>query len=349
MRGTRAVIDSHLLPPRAAGRCAAVVGTLTRSTSPVEQPPARSQPHGFTLTAEEHRLLRGAPPPAALHWAAAAVGPGARVRSVRPLAGGTSAAVHALAVEDRAGQLHRLVLRRFVRANWLAEEPDLAEREAAALDLLRAGPLAAPRLVTVDARGEHADVPAVLMTRLPGRVEWNPPDRNAFLRRLAEPLPHIHALPVPAATPLPHYQPYALEMRRPPRWATQPEVWRRAIAILDGPAPAVAGCFIHRDYHPGNVLWTRGRVCGVIDWVNASIGVPEADVGHCRVNLADRFGQPAADRFLEIYQTISGRADYHPYWDIVAAIGGLDESADERPAPREEHFLANAVALLSVG
>ena len=39
-------------------------------------------------------MLRGAPPAAALHWAASAVGPGARGRLVRPLAGGTSSAVH---------------------------------------------------------------------------------------------------------------------------------------------------------------------------------------------------------------------------------------------------------------
>jgi aminoglycoside phosphotransferase (APT) family kinase protein len=312
----------------------------------MEETLGASPPHGYALSAEEHRLLRGRPPEAALRWAAAAIGPGARLRSIRPLAGGASAAVHALGVEDRAGRLHRLVLRRFVRAAWLAEEPDLAAREAAALDLLRASPIAAPRLVAVDPIGESAGAPAVLMTRLPGRIEWAPPDLDAFLRRLIAPLPIIHAMSVPPGALIPPYRPYALEMRRPPRWAAQPDVWRRAIEVCDGPAPSDERRFIHRDYHPGNVLWSRGRVSGVIDWVNASLGAPEADVGHCRCNLADRFGQPAADRFLALYRSVAGRDRYHPYWDIAAAIGGLDESNDERPDPATERFLALAVAAL---
>jgi aminoglycoside phosphotransferase (APT) family kinase protein len=98
---------------------------------------------------------------------------------------------------------------------------------------------------------------------------------------------------------------------------------------------------------PGNVLWRREKVSGVVDWVNASIGSPWADVGHCRVNLADRFGQPAAERFLDAYRAVSGRRDaYHPYWDISAAIGGLDESCDTEPSPGDERFLADAVSKL---
>jgi len=44
---------------------------------------------------------------------------------------------------------------------------------------------------------------------------------------------------------------------------------------------------------------------------------------------------------------VSGRTDeYHPYWDIAALIGGLDEDADQAPSPADERFLAAAVARL---
>jgi hypothetical protein len=44
---------------------------------------------------------------------------------------------------------------------------------------------------------------------------------------------------------------------------------------------------------------------------------------------------------------VSGSTDdYHPYWDISAAIGGLDEDADDQPSPADERFLAAAVARL---
>jgi len=127
---------------------------------------AQPQLHGFHLNPADERLLRGQPPPQALQWAAAAVGAGARVRAVRALEGGTSSAIHALSVEDASGRTHSLVLRRFVRLDWLAEEPDLAEREATALAVAADGQLPTPQLVATDPRGEAAGVPAVLMTRL---------------------------------------------------------------------------------------------------------------------------------------------------------------------------------------
>ena len=95
------------------------------------------------------------------------------------------------------------------------------------------------------------------------------------------------------------------------------------------------------------MLWHDGRVSGIVDWVNASIGSPWADVGHCRVNIASELGPGAADRFLDLYRAVSGRPEeYDPYWDISAAIGGLDEDADTQPSSADEQFLAAAVARL---
>jgi aminoglycoside phosphotransferase (APT) family kinase protein len=307
----------------------------------------REPVHGFDLSPKDERLLRGPVPPRALRWAASAVGAGARLCGTEALAGGTSSAVHALTFEGRDGRSHELVLRRFVREDWLAEEPDVAEREAAALALVAGRGLPTPALVAVDPDGGAVGVPAVLMSRLPGRIEWDPPDVEAFLQRLVEPLPSVHATPVPPGTPLPDYASYPLKLRRPPVWASEPQAWLRAIERLDGPPPSDERALIHRDYHPGNVLWENGRVSGLIDWVNASVGCPWADVGHCRVNLASELGLQAADRLLELFRAASGRSDdYDPYWDIAAAIGGLDEDVDEAPSPADERFLHAAVARL---
>ncbi len=307
----------------------------------------RQPPHGFKLSPPDELLLRGPVPIQALEWAAAAVGAGARVRRSRALAGGTSSAIHALSIEDAGGETRELVLRRFVRLDWLGEEPDLAEREATALRLLEGAGPPTPRLLAVDPDGLAAGAPAVLMTRLPGRIEWNPPVVAEFLRALAEPLPAIHAVTIPAGVGVPDYRPYRLEMHRAPAWASRPEVWLRAIEVVEGPELPGDRMFIHRDYHPGNVLWQAGKVSGLVDWVNASVGSPWADVGHCRVNIASELGQDAAERFLDAYRVASGRGDdYHPYWDISAAIGGLDESADEHPSPADEAFLAAAVGRL---
>ena len=42
---------------------------------------------------------------------------------------------------------------------------------------------------------------------------------------------------------------------------------------------------LHRDFHPLNVLVANGSVTGVIDWSNARLGEPAADVATARVLL----------------------------------------------------------------
>jgi aminoglycoside phosphotransferase (APT) family kinase protein len=197
----------------------------------------------------------------------------------------------------------------------------------------------------VDADGAAAGAPAVLMTRLPGVVVWRPPDLDAFLRALAAVLPAVHAVAVPAGE-LPDYRPYRLQLARPPAWSARGAMWHRAMAAFGRAVPAGERCLVHRDYHPGNVLWAGGAVTGVIDWPNASVGSPDADVGHCRMNLARVLGAAAADRFLALHRSLSGRGAYDPYWDVVAALGGFEQRDIERWTPAEEDFLARAVAAL---
>jgi aminoglycoside phosphotransferase (APT) family kinase protein len=263
--------------------------------------------------------------------------------------GASSSAVHALVVEDRDGRMHHVVLRRFTNAEWLAREPDLAAREVEALTLLEVTSLVTPTLIAVDATAAHCDVPAVLMTWLPGRPVDAPDDVDRFVTRLAEPLPLVHDLVLPATTAIPPYQPYDLERARrgelhPPAGTRDPAVWERAIEVHIGSPPAGHEVFLHRDYHPGNVLWRRGWITGVVDWVNASRGPADADLGHCRYNLALDFGLDAADRFLAAHRALTGERDYHPYWDIVAAAGMLPEYPEREAAA--DDFIARAVANL---
>jgi len=265
-------------------------------------------------------FLRRRPPPEALRWAERAVGRGARITTVRRMRGGTSSAVHAVNVRDASGRRHPLVLRRFVRADWLAMEPDVAEREARVLQLLERSVVPAPRLVAVDARGEICDAPAVLMTRLPGRVDFAPGDVDSWLRQLAAALPAIHAVDGAARGMVPPYAPYYdMHERDVPSWSANRGAWKEALRIVRRPRPATASCFIHRDYHPANVLWSRGRLSGVIDWINASWGPPGIDVGHCRKDLAIVFGVEMADRFLDAHRSLTG-ADHDPYWDLLCLL-----------------------------
>jgi len=280
-----------------------------------------------------------------LAWAADSLGE-VRLLGVRARSGGTSSAVHVVYLEDARGQRFRLVLRRYVRADWLAEEPDLAAREADALRILADSPLAAPRLVAVDPAGERAGSPALLMTALPGRVDWSPQDLNGWLERLVAVLPVIHATRIPDGVTVRPYRPYELGKELvPPAWTNHPRAWWRAIEAYQGPAPSTERVFLHRDFHPGNVLWRRRRLTGVVDWANASLGAPEADIGHCRANLAGHLGPDVADDFLARWLALTGRPSYHPYWDIVVEVGPADSYGDD-PDPKLDARIARAVAQL---
>jgi aminoglycoside phosphotransferase (APT) family kinase protein len=304
-----------------------------------------SLPHGFALDPADHRLLRSRPPARALDWVVESLG-AARLLRVHARSGGTSSAVHMLHLEHRGGGRIRLVLRRYVRAEWLAEEPDLAAREADALRCITGCPLPVPGLVAVDPTGEQAGDPALLMTALPGRVDWAPRDLDAWLSQQVRALPAIHGTRIPQGIAIRPYRPYELGKELgPPVWTRYPRAWRRAIDAYQGPPPSVERVLLHRDYHPGNVLWRGGRLTGVVDWANASIGPPEADVGHCRANLAGHLGSHVADDFLKRWLALTGRTSYHPYWDIVVTVGPT-ESFGAKPDPDLDAWIARAAAEL---
>lgn len=266
----------------------------------------------------------------ALNWIAGAVGPGATVRSVVRLVGATSSTLYRVEVQHR-GQIAGLVLRRFTNQEWLAEEPDLAQHEAASLCKAREAGVCAPSLVACDPHGEHCGVPAVLMTELPGRVELQPRDLDGWLRGLAEAILPLHAVDV-GTFPW-RYQPYNdLSRLEPPTWSRHPKLWAQVIDLVRGPRPPARECFIHRDYHPTNVLWQGERVSGIVDWPNACRGALGIDLAWCRGNLVGLHGVEAADRFLAAYRSLAGPSyDHHPYWDLIVLIEVLPGPPDVYP------------------
>lgn len=301
-------------------------------------------------------LLHRRPPGVALDWAVRSVGARARLLSVEPFTGGMSHANHALRVLDANRKVHEVVLRRWVRPDWReTDAPFSPEQEAATFDLLASSEVPAPRLLAADPTGRECDVPAILLTRSPGRHPARPADLATFVRQLALALPTIHGVDRDTARrTVPPYRPYFLDAeRRPPVWTRAPTLWERAIEVATKDAPGDVTCFIHRDYHPGNTLWVAGRLTAIVDWTTASFGSPAVDVSHMRANLAMSYDGETADAFLAAYRDIVGPSStWQPYWDLRV---GVDFLPDLPPvAPREdvierlERFLEGALAAIGV-
>jgi aminoglycoside phosphotransferase (APT) family kinase protein len=258
-----------------------------------------------------------------------------------------ASAVHELSVEDANGRRTRAVLRRYVRPELNAEEPDIADREVRTLQFVESLDLPTPVLLGSDTTGVIAGMPSVLMSRLGGRVEWRPNDLDRWLDRVAETLVRIHAAPLPPAGLIRVFAPYPQASYEPPAWSCHPEVWERAIEIVHEAPPPAPARFIHRDFHPGNLLWRRGVLTGVLDWSAASVGPAVMDVAHCRSNLL-AVDATTADALTNRWERLSGEA-FDPWADVVTIVGFLDDlRSDWRPERvLIEDTLASAVAALA--
>jgi aminoglycoside phosphotransferase (APT) family kinase protein len=208
------------------------------------------------------------------------------------------------------------VLRRWTFEHVRAEDAARAVvSETAVLTALAHSGVPAPRVIGWVADASHAG-PAVLMTRVPGHVHLMPGDRERWLGQMARMLARIHALDL-AAKPFESWlDPSRLS---PPPDAPRPEIWSEAIQLVANDRAPTRTCFIHRDYQHFNLLWSRERLTGVVDWAEASIGPPDVDVGHCRLNLAVLFSPDIADRFQQMYEAEAGRK-VDPWWDVYSLL-----------------------------
>jgi aminoglycoside phosphotransferase (APT) family kinase protein len=304
-----------------------------------------------SIPVDRNVLLR-TPPTAAIEWARRAADPRARVLAVEALHGGISHANHAIRLDAGAGSWE-VVLRRWVRPDWLELDAEYSPaREVAVYGLLGRSAVPAPRLLAADLDGRECDVPAILVTRAPGRRLIRPPDVHSFVEQLASVLPLVHGTdPAAARRLIPEYQPYYLGTEvRSPAWSSRQPAWGHAIHVAFEPAPEGTSAFIHRDYHPGNTLWHAGRLTAVVDWASASWGPPAVDVAHMRLNLAVSFGLDAADEFLDAYRAVQGGSYRHdPRWDVRMAVDFLPDLGGARSTTelaRLDDFVVRALARL---
>jgi aminoglycoside phosphotransferase (APT) family kinase protein len=259
-----------------------------------------------------------------IKWVVESVDPSATVQAIHQLKGATSSTLHSITLLIK--QVTRtVVLRQFDNKKWLETEADVALHEARSLLHATQNGLPTPGLIAYDETGKACGMPAVLMSHLEGEVILKPYNIDVWLDELAKTLVQIHA--VSAEDFRWNYSSYMdIKAFDIPSWSNSPELWKVIISKIKQPAHQAKRCFIHRDYHPTNVLWHMNEVCGVVDWVNACVGPAGIDVGHCRVNLTMLFDVETADKFLLAYKKHAGSSfHYDVYWDLISLIDILEE------------------------
>lgn len=251
---------------------------------------------------------------------------------------GPETAAHAaqIGAEGRAADRRWIVVRRFGR--WRVEhDPAVAEREWAVLAALARVGAPTPRPLWLDPAGTVLGCPTIVTGRLAGRGLLAPADRAAYVRELATALAAIHAAPLrPAelavladqraelAVLLERDAPPAALAARPggaDAWAMLRRWWPRTSGLL----ATARSSLVHGDFWPGNTLWRRGRLSGVVDWEQVRRGDPLHDVGCCRLDLTLLLGPDAADRFAAAYAAASGRpAGQLFFWELYMATSAIE-------------------------
>jgi aminoglycoside phosphotransferase (APT) family kinase protein len=174
--------------------------------------------------------------------------------------------------------------------------------------------------VAADPSGEAVGDPALLMTLLAGEPDLDPLDPDSWLVQAARTLATIHEADIGG-------RPYESWLQGGPEGvmgrSRNRGLWMEAFHVMERPPPSgSAQGFMHRDYNPLNLLWQRGRLSGVVDWVEACSGPQDVDVGHMAANLAALYSADLADRFRLAYEAEAGRP-VDPWWELHARLSFL--------------------------
>lgn len=256
--------------------------------------------------------------------------PGARVTASVPLVGGVSADVHAVTFIRPDGAEDRVVVRRHRNIHGKADRHDRATREHVLLGLLHERGVAVPQsrlfvppdtlvLEYIDGCTALPSDPATaLATTLAAIHAIEVDNALSALPRLDDPLPGLM-----------EWLPSRLLVESSTGEMVMREEIRSSCGVFEGTTR-----LLHGDYWPGNVMWRDERLIAVLDWEDAAVGDPLADVACARVELCCARDETTAERFTEIYKQLAPTDMARlPWWDLFVSTAALQYMDDWGLAP----------------
>ena len=221
--------------------------------------------------------------------------PHVKYKSSRILEGGVSSEVFLIVVESKKGE-EKIVLR--TEGGPPAENS--IKTEYLLLEKLHQTKVPCAKPIHLDHSKEILDKDFMLMTYLEGTIEIPKIKNFGFLNKMVGILKNIHNVDTKILPTLPcRFDPtYDLFEFLP-----NARINKELKAILKGYDTSYSGkpVLLHGDFWPGNILWTKDEISGVLDWEYAAIGDPVSDLAVASLELKYDYGKRGVDRFLDLY------------------------------------------------
>ena len=252
--------------------------------------------------------------------------PQSKLQRAWKLSGGVSAQVTALEITQPDNSLQKMIVRLHGEVDF-KNNPNIAADEFKLLQILHSEGLAVPKPYYLDPSGQIFPTPYLIIEFVEGESEFAPSNLTGFLFQMASHLAKIHAVDCSKLdlSFLPDQEKiYTEKIRMRPAQldASIDEGSIRDILEAAWPLPQLnKSGLLHGDYWPGNILWKDNQLAAVIDWEDAKLGDPLADLGNTRLEIMWAFGSEALDTFTGYYKSMTA-LDFTnlPYWDLCAAL-----------------------------
>ncbi len=254
------------------------------------------------------------------------IAPGSRLLRSWKLDGGISAEITGLEIQHPDGSLTKTLLRQHSGADR-EKSAEIVEREFRLLQLLKPIGLPVQKPYFADTSGVIMPSPYLVLEYIEGTTEFSPINAPLLVPALAQCLACIHAVDavnydlsfLPKQTSLVRATLSTIS-ENPDESLYESRIRDTLTAVLLWFREQTTA-LLHGDYWPGNILWKDGTIVGILDWEEAHIGNPVADIARTRLEILFAYGIEPMHQFVQAYQTYRTDAlEALPYWDLWAAL-----------------------------